>query len=396
MKRNILLVGLDLEPSFLSLPKLMAEDEWDIAFAASGKAAFELLAERAFDAAVVDLALPDLHGAQVLDEIKKSQPQMLRFVYAAPSSDPAKMKYWSTEHHWLIKPCTGRILRDQLQRAFSFMLWLPGKAAHGLISNLQMIPSPPALYTEIVRELQSPQGSIETVGRLIAKDPAMTAKVLQLANSAAFGLQQRVTDAPTAVMYLGVETVKSLILLTRTFEYFENFKPTDFSLPELWSHSLAAAQCASQIAREEKMKGELGAKVYTAGLLHDLGQLVLAVNLPGPFTQALGVARQHQIPLWKIERDLLGASHAEIGAGLLGLWGVPNEIVEAVAWHHEPSRAPQPAFGPLTVVHVANALAHENRKDGQGLPLPEIDLEYLGKLGMADRLPAWRSASQAV
>lgn len=392
MKKCILFVGLDLEP-FLNLPDQLTapEDEWEIVLAASGKEAFRHLARHSFDAAVVDLALADIEGARVLEELKQNHQPTFRIAYAAASSEPHRMKQWGAEHHLLIKPCTPRILHELLKRAFTFSLWLPDKVLHGLVTNLQLIPSPPSFYNEVIRELNSPSGSLEAVGQIIARDPAMTAKVLQMANSAAFGLQQKVTDAGTAVMYLGVETVKSLILLAHTFSYFEGFKQTDFALQPLWNHLFATAQCARRIAQEEGFRASLQSKAFTAGLLHDLGKLVLAVNLPVPFGQAVRIARNHQVALWKIERDLLGASHGEIGAALLGIWGLPDDIVEAVAWHHEPTRGSNPELCPLTVVHAANVLAHETRKDSQGLPAPEFDLEYLNGFGLADRLPAWRA-----
>jgi HD-like signal output (HDOD) protein len=306
------------------------------------------------------------------------------------------MMYWGAEHHLLIKPCTERTLHEVLRRTFSFAHWLPDNALHGLVSNLQIIPSPPPLYTELLLELQSPQSSLDSVGQLISRDPAMTAKMLQLANSAALGLQQQVTDASTAVMYLGGETVKALVLLTYTFSYFDSYKPPESCLRALWTHLLVSAQCARLIGQVEGLQGEAAAKVFTAGVLHDLGKLVLAVNLPGPFAEAMEAARQYRRPLWKVERDLLGASHAEIGAALLGIWRVPDEIVEAVAWHHEPSRSSESSFRALTVVHAANVFAHERRPDDSGFAVPEVDENYLAELGLAHRVPLWRAACQSV
>lgn len=404
MKKRILLVGLDLEPFPDGLKRLLGpDDSWEFTLISSGREAFDALAglvaktfdglmEPPFDAAIVDIALSDVDGTRVLEEIRLNYPQTLRFVYAPVSADSAQMKSWSTVHHFLAKPCSERILFDVLKRAFTFAQWLPNRALHGLITNLQMIPSPPSLYLDVARELESPVGTASSVGELISRDPAMTAKVLQIANSAAFGLQQQVGDAATAVMYLGVETVKSLILLAHTFAYFESFKPSQFSLQVLWNHLLTTAHYSRLIGLEEGWGGERGARVFTAGMLHDLGKLVLAVNLSEQFGLALKVARENRIPLWKIERDLIGASHGEIGAALLGIWGLPTEIVEAVAWHHEPRRVPSLTICPLTIVHVANIMAHRGRQSDLDLVASDVDETYLADLNLADRLPVWEAA----
>jgi HD-like signal output (HDOD) protein len=340
-------------------------------------------------------ALADIHGGRVLEEIKTRHPETLRFAYAPLSPDPTKMKYWGAEHHLLSKPTSVRLLRDVLRRSFTFSQWLPDPSLQQVVANLQILPSPPPLYTELLLELQSPQSSLDSVGQLIARDPAMTAKVLQLANSAAMGLQQQVTDASTAVMYLGAETVKSLILLADTFSYFESFKPADISLKVLWSHLFRTARCARLIGQVEAMRGETSARIFTAGMLHDIGKLVVAVNLPEPFSRAVKIARQYRIPLWKIERDLLGTSHAEIGAALLGIWGVPHEIVEAVAWHHQPARSSSESFCALTAVHAANILARENHPDVRDVPGSQLDEEYLRGIGQDERIPLWRTACAA-
>ncbi len=393
MKKQILLVGPDLKP--LAVPdrdQAADAESWEFFTATDGRQALSALAARTFDAAVVDLTLPEPDGAQVLTELQRRHPQTLRFAYTPVTEDPAQMKRWAADHHLLVKPSNGQILRELLERTFAFVLWLPGTTAHALISNLQTIPSPPPLYLELVRELESPRSSVKTIGQLIAQDPALTAKILQLANSAAFGLHHRVADAGSAVLYLGADIVKGLVLLAHTFTFYERFNPAEFSLPALWEHSVATAKCARSIAREENLEDEAAAELYTAGLLHDLGKLVLVANLPGPCAQARKRALNAGVPLWQAERDVLGATHAEIAAALLGLWRLPDDIVEAVAWHHEPSASSELAFSPVTAVHAANVLAHEIRQDWTPLAPAELDSRYLTHIGASARLAEWRAA----
>jgi HD-like signal output (HDOD) protein len=127
-----------------------------------------------------------------------------------------------------------------------------------------------------------------------------------------------------------------------------------------------------------------------AGLLHDSGKLVLASNVQDQYAQALTLARSKNVPELQAEQEIFGTTHAEVGGYLLGLWGLPDSIVGAVAFHHCPSKWLGQVFSPLTAVHVANVLEREHRDCGTGVDMPVIDYGYLSKLGLADRLPAWR------
>jgi HD-like signal output (HDOD) protein len=131
-------------------------------------------------------------------------------------------------------------------------------------------------------------------------------------------------------------------------------------------------------------------------LLHDIGKLLLAANLPEVYQEALDMAQTLVIPIPEAERNVIGASHAEIGGYLLGLWGLPQPVVDAVAFHHHPNQCPQKDFQPLTAVHVANAL--DRSKTTPGLPIlnDEIDRDYLDQLGFSSRMEEWRALAAPV
>jgi HD superfamily phosphohydrolase YqeK len=131
---------------------------------------------------------------------------------------------------------------------------------------------------------------------------------------------------------------------------------------------------------------------YTAGLMHDLGKVILATNFDEQYHGAHNVSRKQQIPLWEVEKDIFGATHGEIGAYMLGLWGMSEEIVKVAAMHHHPLRAGDTTFSPLTAVHVANVLEYEGTAEPDGLPLPQLDADYLKQLGLEERVELWRAA----
>jgi putative nucleotidyltransferase with HDIG domain len=245
------------------------------------------------------------------------------------------------------------------------------------------------MYFEVVRQLESPTTSLEDVGQNIARDPAMTAKLLQLVNSAVFGLQLTISQPNEAVAYLGIETTKSLILLAHTFSYFDHLATSGFSIDSLWTHSYSTARCAQRIAEHEWTSQELIAQAFAAGLLHDIGKLMLAANLPAEFQEALWRASHEGMELWQAELQILGAHHAEVGACMLATWGLPTAIVEAVALHHHPARVSAGGFTPLVAVHVANVLSQLSPLNATQPIRPQLDTEYLRVTGFTERVVEW-------
>jgi HD-like signal output (HDOD) protein len=217
----------------------------------------------------------------------------------------------------------------------------------------------------------------------------MTAKMLQLVNSAFFGFARNVSSPIEAVQLLGIGRIRALALSILIFSAFESRKITAFTIESAWKHSVETALGAQQIARMETEDETFLEQSFSAGLLHDLGKLILADNLPEPYEQAIRKSAAEETRLVQEEKLAFGATHAELGAYLLEMWGLPVPLVEAVAWHHTPEEAQSLGFCPLTVVHVANAL----RPSGNGLrSSAAISTDYLQAVGKTDRLAAWRAA----
>jgi HD-like signal output (HDOD) protein len=259
-----------------------------------------------------------------------------------------------------------------------------------LLSQVQGLPSVPAIYQEMQATLRSPDAEIRAVGRIIAKDVGMTAKILQLVNSAFFGIRRNVSDPGQAATLLGLEKIRALVLSYNVFSHFDKAKAGDLSFEKLWQHSLTVGALARQIAVSAGAGQEVADESFTAGMLHDAGTLVLVTSLPESFKAATETAKQKKLVLHEAEYQTIGTSHAEIGAYLLGLWGLPHSIVGAIAYHHTPARAPHKVFSALTALHVADSL-HDARASGGAGHGNTIDVSYLTELGLADRLPAWQT-----
>jgi putative nucleotidyltransferase with HDIG domain len=244
-----------------------------------------------------------------------------------------------------------------------------------------------------MQELARPDATTGAIGEIIAQDASLTAKLLQLANSAFFALPQPVVSVPEAVQIIGFNLVRSLSLSLGLFASLNAEAIGECNSDRLYLHSLATGLLAQKILSDEGAAAETADAAFTAGILHDTGKLVLAAALPNLYRQALQLASDELIPQWQAEANVFGVSHAEVGAYLLGLWGLPPAIVEAVAWHHQPGRREPPVFGPLAAVHIADYLQSRHLPASRRPLVVQIDEPYMQALQLLERIDQWEQAA---
>jgi HD-like signal output (HDOD) protein len=370
-------------------------DEWDIETAGSGPEALARMAQVGFDVIVSDMRMPGMDGAQLLTEVRQRFPQTIRIILSGQSDQESILRSVGPTHQYLSKPCSTEMLKATVGRACAVRDLLAQDTLRQLLSKIHNLPSLPSLYLEVMKELQSPDASIERVGKIIAKDPAMSAKILQLVNSAFFGFPTRITHPSRAVTILGLEKVKSLVLSIHVFSEFQAAQLPGFSLEILWEHSIKVANFSKLIAKDVAAAPAMVDDCFSAGLLHDTGRLILAGNMAREYGQMLALVQQKKISQEEAEQEVFGATHAEVGAYLLGLWGLPHPIIEAVAFHHTPRECFNLEFSPLAAVHSADVLDHEMRHTGEENYVSRADLLYLQTCSLADKFPGWRAACLA-
>lgn len=396
MKRRVIFV--DDEQNILDgLQRMLRcmRDQWEMVFVSSGAEALVRMEQQPFDVLVTDMRMPGMDGIALLQAVRARYPHTIRFVLSGHSDRETICNSVGITHQFLSKPTDSVVIRNTIERAFSLRTLLSGVKLQGLVAQIKHLPSLPDLYVKVVNELRSTDPSVQKIGKLIEKDMAMSAKVLQLVNSAFFGVRQRVVNPVQAASLLGLDILSSVLLMIPIFSQLQEVRIGNFSLETLWTHSFTVGSYAQLIAKTEKCPEPAVNDILSAGVFHDLGKLVLVTNLPQQYAQALRLAMQERVAITDAEAAVFGATHAEVGAYLLGLWGFADAIVEATAYHHQPAKCISRVFGPMTAVHAANALEYRLSATQANVPDAAIDMNYLREVGCDSHLPAWMTACEA-
>jgi len=363
-------------------------NEWSMVFASSGAAALDELAKTPADVIVSDMRMPGMDGWELLSQVKKLDPQMVRLVLSGHADPASIMRTVGVAHQYLAKPCESAALKAAISQTHMLRQLLSSERLAHLVGRVDMLPSAPKAFQEILACLQQPTASVADAARIIGRDVAMTANVIKLVNSAFFGSRQPITTASRAVAYLGLDTLGALVLGHSAFKSAETTGIAGFSLERLWQHSLDTAAAARIVALYEKLSPARAEEAFLAGMLHDVGKVVFATR---PAAAADDPAASLAETIAQME-----AHHAEVGAYLLGLWGFPNSIVEAVAFHHSPSQSAGDGLNLPRLIHIADRLVHQRREECAGPFERCLEPELLEKLGLVDRWPAWLAALDSI
>lgn len=299
---------------------------WDMTFATGGAHALELVAEQPFDVVVTDLRMPRVDGITLLRHLRDHHPQTMRIVLSGDAERSTALAFVPYAHQSLTKPCRLVELESVLARACRLGELVSDLDVRSVIGRLGDLPSIPTTYARLLKVLDSERSSADDVAAVIASDIAVTAKTLQLANSTFFGAGRATTTVVEAIRLLGMETLKSLTLSTALRDASTLASGLRTFAEDLHEHSWLVADLASRLAA-----GTACRDAFSAGILHDVGRLVLASTMP----EERAEARSSGAPSHR---------HAKVGAYLLGLWGLPLPVIDAVARHHD---APEAEASPL-------------------------------------------------
>ena len=393
MKKRILFV--DDDSTFIDLYRALFESEeadWETVFASGGAEALSIMDSELCDVLIAKWRMPGITGLELFREVMKRHAHTARIVVSEACDQGEIAEGLEGKHQFIARPIGIDVMMATICRVCSIQNAELDAKVESLLASDYRVPSLPSLYFSILRAMDSPTASISDIGAIIAQDLGMTAKILQMVNSAYFGIARRISSPMEAVQLLGLQRVRSLALSAHVFSSFDQARMKNFSVANVWKHCTAASRMAQAICRAEKADRTTTDEAQLACMLHDVGKVMLASGDPDRYQEAVTLAQQRQVPLVEVESEVFGVSHADVGAFLFGKWGLPISVIEAVALHHAPERSVLGCFTPLTAVHVANCLEHEVGDSAIATAASPVDMEYLERIGLEDRLPVWREA----
>lgn len=386
MKTKILFVDDD---TFLlqGLRRILRKyrDEFEMEFANSGQEALERLAEKTFDVVVTDMRMPNMTGEALLEIVREKYPNIVRIILSGQTEKESLFRVMGPAHQFLSKPCDVEVLKSAISRIHVLGKFLSRKSIGELISGLDKPPCFPATITRLTGMLNEPDVNMQKVGQVISEDLALTTQVLRLVNSPFFGLSTQATDPQQAVNMLGINQLKPFIFSAGLCAEF-NPAP-ELGLNGLSSSFVQMGALCKAIAKTETSNPELVNQVMLAGLVHKIGILLLAHLEEKKYRQVLSIVQNEEVLLEEAERTVFGSNHREVGAFVLSLWGLPAQIVEAVAFCRNPSDSSAQSFCPLAVVHfVSSMLPNSGTHDAI-----ELDHEFLARIGLQGKVESWQS-----
>jgi putative nucleotidyltransferase with HDIG domain len=367
-----------------------ANVDWNSHFVENANGALAYLSQNSVDAIVTDMRMPGTDGGQLLEIVAAKFPAVVRVVLSGQATRDAVYRAINPMHQYLAKPCNIHELIATLHKSLALREVLQSESLRALVGKVSRLPSTPEIYERLVAELNSDDANATTIGEIVRCDPAMTAKILQCVNSAVFGLKRSVSSPAQAVSLLGGDTIKALVLSVGVFGEYESSDGEQQLAKEIADHSLAVAELAARISRFEGCDHDEISDAFTAGLLHDVGKLILAHELPRQYRVAREEATRQGLAEYKLEMEGIGATHASIGAYLFALWGLPQSVVESVGLHHSINVCRGESFSPLLAVIVANYLVNE--QDGTSCSDSRSEVQrLLEDIDYGGHLDVWRS-----
>lgn len=369
MKLSILFV--DDEINIIAGYKRMLHSlrkEWNLIFTTSGKEALEIIESNPIDVVISDIRMPGIDGTQLLTKVKEKYPHIVRITLSGYANDNMALRNTRIVHQSLSKPTTPEIIKFTIEKAYKLRQHLQNSELLALINGIDDLPSLPEVYLKLEEEINSKNSSLDNLSKIISTDPIITAKILQLTNSAFFGLPHRISNITQALNYLGINIIQNLVLTIKLFKSLDSRNPNSAIYQGIWNHSNKVAFISKHIATLVNLPKLDNEDSYLGGLLHDIGKIVLLEKIEG-------IKIDYDLKFDEYEARFNNTTHADVGAYLLGIWGIPDTIVEAVAYHHTTENILFENFTPASIVTLSNRIV-----DRSDLNVSDINIENIEQL----------------
>jgi HD-like signal output (HDOD) protein len=337
------------------------QQDWDMVFVDSGPAALEAMRQKPPTVIVADMRMPGMNGYELLKTVQQQYPEVVRVMLTGQPDKGMYQEVMSVSHYFLWKPTSFEVFDRLFKHIQELNVIMQNEPLQKLIGSLAAIPSPPEIYFELTDLLEKEYTDSARIAEVINKDMSMAMQVLKLVNSAMFGFEREIDTLEVAITYLGIDTIRILVLAQHLFPKAERERRQALALDSLWDHSLHTARLAYEISQKNTTSQNVNNYAYLAGLLHDIGKLLLATQLSDVYATILQETQESGKPQHEVERERLGVDHSAIGTYLACLWGLPRTIVDAMAFHHAPDPLSTIITSPVTeAVWHANRISHGN------------------------------------
>ena len=368
---------------FYAMVGSMLGSDYEVFTMTSGHEALKSLQNNPVDIVVSDLVMPEMNGQEFMTAVAREHPESMRIIISAHEDQLTVAQCLMFGHRYFSKPFDLKNLANILKRICRLKHQVGSEKLKRVVTGLGALPTPPRLYLRLTQAVNSPYSSLEEISAIVHEDPGLTLKLLQIANSAYFGVARKILTPMEAVQIVGLEILRAVVLCVHAFKFYQEKSFQSISTSELWNHSVRVASNARKLARYEHLSESACEEAFVSGLLHDIGKLVMAANADTDYQVVMDRSRNEGTPVDQVEWEIFGATHAQVGAYLLGLWGLPEPVVSTVELHHSLEQIGSAGFSPAAAIHIAQFLERSPNRVSQ------LDTRSLRQIGVDNRISEW-------
>ena len=354
------------------LKRAFFRNKWQIVFADSANKALQILKKEPVDFIISDMRMPIMNGAELLEEVAASYPQIVRIILSGHSDEEAAKRASFVAHQWFSKPCQPEVLEEVLNHIYLIRNSLPDATVQHVVGKIKTLPSPPKVYMRLNASLNDSSIDMQKISNIIADEPSLVAKILQLTNTSFFSNGKQVESLSEAITRLGVDLVCSIVVTAETYAKIAEIP--GYSIEDEQKHCLSTARLAATM-----VEPDLRRETILVGLLHNIGKFILYEVSPDAMASYLKqrVVGSDNIEL---EQKLFNADHTQLAGYLLHLWNFSYNLIENIVLHHQPLKLTESTFGSGAAVYVASRLLRKQT----------VDNTFIEHFNIADKIEKWQ------